>query len=197
MTGTHLRSTARRATGGRDRAPSGRHNRGRLLLAALAGIAAAAVVAANLRRIAGGEAWLSARFVDALGLADARSSYSTVIFPLDQRWVGFMVTLGCSVGLLLIPPTALAAFLVLIRRVSVLRASVCCAITALLLVAVNQLRLAAVVGSMRLWGFEQGYERSHVLIGSVITTLGLVGSAILFVMLLTRGRPLRRAGHVA
>ncbi|GIG88500.1 hypothetical protein [Plantactinospora endophytica] len=199
MTGTHLRSIHRSPVAARRpnaRPPAGRPSRLRLVLAALVGVGAAGAVAANLRWIAGGEAWLSARFVDGLGLAEARSSYSTVIFPLDERWVGFMVTLGCSVGLLLIPPVALAAFLMFVGRVSVSRATVCCAVTAVLLVAVNQLRLAAVVGSMRLWGFEQGYERSHVLIGSVITTLGVVGSAILFVVLLTRGRAVRNADHV-
>ncbi|MDG4786351.1 hypothetical protein O7626_10490 [Micromonospora sp. WMMD1102] len=169
----------------------------RPVLGVAVGAAAAGAVAANLGAIAGAEAWLSARFVSLLGLAEARSTYSTVVFPLDRRLVGFMVTLGCSVGLLLIPPVALTALLVFLGRVGLLRATVCCALTAAVLTAVNQLRLAAVVVSMRLWGFETGYERSHILIGSVITTLGVVAGTILFVTILTRGRTFRGAAHVA
>ena len=57
-----------------------------------------------------------------------------------------------------------------------------------LLVLVNQIRLAIIVVSMRAWGYETGYERSHVLIGSAVTTLGLAAVAIVFLLALGAGR---------
>jgi hypothetical protein len=62
------------------------------------------------------------------------------------------------------------------------------AATTVLLAAVNQLRLAIIVASMRLWGYEAGYERSHILIGSAVTTLGLAAVVALFVFALAGGR---------
>ncbi|MFC5924326.1 hypothetical protein [Micromonospora vulcania] len=150
-----------------------------------------AVASATLWRwhdIASAEAWLNARLVKITGLANADSIGAAVIFPLDHRWVGFMVSSGCSVAMLLIPPIVLASTLVGFRRISISRGLNALAIAVVLLVTVNQLRLAAVVVSMRTWGFRLGYERSHVLIGSAITTVGLIAVAILFVVLVSRSR---------
>ncbi|NHA00951.1 hypothetical protein G5V59_16395 [Nocardioides sp. W3-2-3] len=36
---------------------------------------------------------------------------------------------------------------------------------------------------MREWGFERGYDFSHVFLGSAITTVGFVLGAVLFVRL--------------
>ncbi|WP_329108800.1 hypothetical protein OG792_09195 [Micromonospora sp. NBC_01699] len=158
----------------------------------LAGTAVSVLMLWRWHDVASVEAWLNAQLVAASGLADARSIGSAVVFPLDHRLVGFGVTAGCSVALLLVPPLVMAAFFLGIRRVSLLRATVSSALAIVLLVLVNQVRLAAVVGSMRIWGFQTGYERSHVLIGSAITTGGLIVIGVLFVVVLTGGR--RRGG---
>jgi exosortase/archaeosortase family protein len=152
------------------------------------GAALAAVMLWRWHDVASLEAWLNAHLVDAVGLADATSIGAAVIFPLDQRWVGFMVSTGCSVALLLIPPLLLASVMVGFRRVSLVRAVTAVAMAVLLLVTVNQIRLASVVVAMQAWGFQRGYERSHVLIGSAITTAGLVAVTILFAVLLGRSR---------
>jgi exosortase/archaeosortase family protein len=90
---------------------------------------------------------------------------------------------------------AAGAMLVAVGRLSLARAFVAAGVAAVLLVAVNQLRLAVIVASMRLWGYQAGYERSHVLIGSAVTTLGLVAVALLFMLLLGPGRRPRTAGN--
>ncbi|MFY1615789.1 hypothetical protein [Micromonospora sp. WMMD736] len=159
----------------------------------LFGVAVAAATLWRWHDIASGEAWLNARLVDTVGLAHARSIGAAVIFPLDERWVGFMVSSGCSVAMLLIPPIVLASTLVGFRRISMTRGLNALGIATLLLITVNQVRLAAVVVSMQTWGFRLGYERSHVLIGSVITTAGLIAVAILFVVLVSRTKRMRGA----
>ncbi|MEV4119946.1 hypothetical protein [Micromonospora sp. NPDC049645] len=172
--------------------------RGSWLRAGAGGLIGVAVAVATLWRwhdIASAEAWLNAHLVNAVGLADTKSIGAAVIFPLDERWVGFMVSSGCSVAMLLIPPTVLASTLIGFRRISLTRGLNALAIAVVLLVTVNQIRLGAVVVSMQTWGFKLGYERSHVLIGSVITTAGLIAVTILFVILVSRTK--RISGTVA
>ncbi|MDG4810499.1 hypothetical protein O7634_27410 [Micromonospora sp. WMMD1120] len=159
----------------------------------LIGVAVAVVTLWRWHDIASGEAWLNAQLVRAAGLADTKSIGAAVIFPLDERWVGFMVSSGCSVALLLIPPIVLASTLIGFRRISMSRGLNALALAVVLLVTVNQIRLAAVVVSMQTWGFQLGYERSHVLIGSVITTAGLIAVTILFVVLVGRTKRIRGA----
>ncbi|MET7947169.1 hypothetical protein [Micromonospora sp. NPDC005324] len=161
----------------------------------LIGVAAAVAMLWRWHDIASAEAWLNAHLVNAVGLADSRSIGAAVIFPLDERWVGFMVSSGCSVAMLLIPPIVLASTLIGFRRISLTRGLNALALAVVLLVTVNQIRLGAVVVSMQTWGFKLGYERSHVLIGSVITTAGLIAVTILFVVLVSRTK--RISGTVA
>jgi exosortase/archaeosortase family protein len=162
-------------------------------IGAVCGIALGTVLLRRWHDVAVVEAWLNARLVSAIGLAETTSIGAAVIFPLEQRWVGFLVSTGCSVALLLVPPFVLAALLVGFRRVTLTRALVAVALAIGLLVVVNQIRLAAVVASMQLWGFEVGYQRSHVLIGSAISTVGLIAVAIVFFLLVGRGSRTRRS----
>jgi hypothetical protein len=53
---------------------------------------------------------------------------------------------------------------------------------------VNQLRLLVIAGSMLAWGFRTGYERSHVFLGTVLSTVGVIIGVIIFVWMLI-GRP--------
>ena len=81
--------------------------------------------------------------------------------------------------------------LISLRRVSWARGVVATIAAIVLLVVVNQIRLYVIASSMGWWGFQVGYERSHVLIGSGITTVGLAFVAIIFLVFLAR-RPGRR-----
>jgi exosortase/archaeosortase family protein len=156
------------------------------------GVLAAGLIAAGglivfSRTVTRGEAQLNGWLVHATGLANAHPVGSAVIFPLHGRWVGFLVTAGCSVVLPLLPPLLIASALVAVGRVRLWRAVLTFAVTIALLVVVNQIRLAVIVAAMRAWGYETGYERSHILIGSAITTLGLAAVAIIFLLALGAG----------
>lgn len=159
------------------------------------GVAIAVALFVRWHDVATAEAWLNARLVRWVGLADTSSIGAAVVFPLDQRWVGFMVTTGCSVAVLLIPPFVLAALLVGFRRLNLTRALFSVLAAVVLLVTINQVRLGAVVAAMQAWGFEEGYQRSHVLIGSAITMIGLIVITILFAIMVGRNTRTRRSAH--
>lgn len=132
------------------------------------------------------EAWVSAGLASALGLVPAESFGSAVVFPIDGRMVGFTITAGCSVAFLLPVFFVVAAVLVALGRIDVGRAVVTVVAVSATLFAVNQVRLLIVSASMRAWGFETGYERSHILLGSLASTIGVVLGVFLFLFLVTR-----------
>ncbi|WKU03374.1 hypothetical protein [Micromonospora sp. HUAS LYJ1] len=168
----------------------------RALLGAVCGVALGLVLFRRWHDVAVVEAWLNAHLVSAVGLADTTSVGAAVTFPLHRQWVGFLVSTGCSVSMLLIPPCFLASLLVGFRRLTLSRAAITVGLAVTMLTAVNQIRLAAVVAAMRMWGFEVGYQRAHVLIGSAISTLGLIAVAIIFLLFVGRSRRPGRRGRV-
>jgi exosortase/archaeosortase family protein len=149
-----------------------------------------------VRDIARGEAQINGWLVTVTGLATAHPVGSAVIFPLDGRWVGFVITAGCSAAVPLVAPLLVASGLVAVGRVNWLRAALTVAATTFLLIVVNQLRLSIIVASMRAWGYETGYQRSHILIGSAVTTLGLGLVTVLFIVFLASGRRPSSVRHV-
>ncbi len=138
------------------------------------------------------EAWASAAIIKATHVAPARSLGSAVVFPLKTRFVGFDITAGCTAALLVTPFFLLAAGLVFTRRTSIARGLGTLAAVALGLFVVNQARLLVVALSMRLWGFERGYEISHVFLGTVVSTLGVLAGVLLYVRAVV-GQPDREA----
>jgi len=133
----------------------------------------------------------TARF---LGLVPARTIGSAVVFPLHGRFVGYTVSEGCTVAYLVAPLFVIAAMLIASRRTSPRRGLIAVAIVTLVFFAVNQARLFVIAASMRLWGFQSGFERSHIFLGTVLSTLGAVAALVLFVRLIanegspTKGR---------
>lgn len=114
-----------------------------------------------------------------------------VVFPLHGRWVGFSLSVACTAALLLVPFFVIAGLLLVARRVESRRAVVALAVTTAVIFLVNQLRLLVIAGSMLAWGFTTGYERSHVFLGTVLSTLGVIGGVIIFVWMLV-GKPGQR-----
>jgi hypothetical protein len=170
------------------------------VLTAAIGIALCALLLTHPWNVARMEAWLNGALMDAFGLTGARAVGAAVVFPLNNRYVGFLVTPGCSIVYPAIAPVVAVMAMVALRRVGAVRGLVVGVAALALLATVNQIRLATVVASMQAWGFELGYERSHVLLGSTVSTLGMIGVAVLFVLMLGRGRRRRyvprRARHV-
>lgn len=157
--------------------------------AAVAFIVGGVDVLLGQARIRAWEAAGAARIGSLFGVIKAQSLGNSVVFPLGGRWVGYSLTTGCTVALLISPFFFLLAAVMLAGpRITIGRAMFTLLTICTLLVVVNQLRMLAVAGAMRAWGFQTGYERGHVLLGTVVSTLGLVGALLIFLVVLTRGR---------
>ncbi len=167
-------------------------NRGQRLWSVPPSLAAVVVVAAGIavavahRSVQAAEAWMSAGLATASGLVTAQPFGSAVVFPLDGRNVGFTITPGCSVAFLLPFFFVVAAALLASGRISAGRAVFSIVAVSATLFAVNQVRLLIVSASMRGWGFETGYERSHILLGTLASTIGVIVGVLLFLFLVTR-----------
>ena len=148
-------------------------------LAALAAGAALLLVLSQLqvRRL---EAAASAALVNVLGVAPADSLGTAVTFPAKGRLVGFTVAPGCTAALLVAPFFLVAGVLLAAGRVKPRRAAATVATFAAVVVVVNQLRLLVIAAAMRTWGYPVGFDRSHVLMGSFVSTVGVAGGLLLF-----------------
>ncbi len=155
-------------------------------LTALAVVTAGIAIAVAHRSVQAAEAWMSAGLATALGLVTAEPFGSAVVFPIDGRNVGFTITPGCSVAFLLPFFFVVAAALLASGRIGPGRAAFTVVAVSVTLFAVNQLRLLIVSASMRGWGFETGYERSHILLGTLASTIGVIVGVLLFLFLVTR-----------
>lgn len=146
--------------------------------AAMVGLGAAAVIGQEqVRRT---EAMGSAGLLSLLRVAPAASLGTAVTFPAKGRYVGFTIAPGCTAALLVVPFFLVAGVLLLAGRVQPGRATATVATFTLLVSVVNQLRLLVIAVSMRVWGFPAGFDRSHVLLGTLVSTIGVVAGLLLF-----------------
>ena len=138
--------------------------------------------------IRGAEAHLAAQVMQRINLRTAHAVGTNVTFPLHRHFAGYNVTLSCTVALLIAPFCLIDAGLMWSRRTSFTKGVRSLAVVALILIVVNQLRLLTIGASMVLWGFKTGYERSHVLLGTTLSTIGVVTGLIVFIWLLIGDR---------
>jgi len=115
-----------------------------------------------------------------------------MVWISENHLVGFQVTAECTAVILLAPLLALGAGLMLSTRVSWLRGILGIAASSLVMVLVNQARLALIALSTQQGGLEAGYEFGHRFAGSVV---GIAGFAVGLIVLLavTGVRRRRRA----
>ncbi|MFN2506729.1 MAG: exosortase/archaeosortase family protein [Acidimicrobiales bacterium] len=151
----------------------------------LVGMCVAMITQESLVR--GFEARTGADLARLLGLVPARAVGSAVVFPLQGRLFGYAVTEGCTVAFLVAPFFVIAALLIVSGRTTPRRGLSALAAVTLVFFTVNQARLFVVAASMRVWGFQSGYERSHVFLGTMLSTIGAVVGLVLFAWLLTGG----------
>ena len=154
--------------------------RRRLVALALVATAVALFVFARPVRLV--EAWTQTRLLE-LGGIDAQQIGTAVLVDVQGRLAGISLAAGCSIGPLLAVMLVCCAPFVWFRSLSVTRVALSVAQLAAVLVLANEIRIAAIILSMREWGFERGYDFSHVFLGSAITTVGFVLGAVLFVRL--------------
>jgi exosortase/archaeosortase family protein len=140
------------------------------------------------------EARVSAWILRLVRMRPASSLGDNVIFPLHGRWVGYSLSVACTAALLIMPFFIVAGLLILSGRVDRRRALGALALTSVIIFVVNQLRMLVIAGSMMLWGFTSGYERSHILLGTVLSTVGVIIGIIIFCWMLVSTPDGRRRG---
>ena len=156
-----------------------------VLLVAIGGLLLAAE--STFRR---GEATVAATFLRATGQGQAVARGATVFFVHGDRWIGYVVATGCTAALLIAPFFFLAGGLLFLGRLSIRGSLLAVGAIAVLIAGINQARLWVIGASMGHWGFQSGYDRSHVLAGGVLSTVGVsLGLVLLAVMALRDRRP--------
>jgi exosortase/archaeosortase family protein len=111
----------------------------------------------------------------------------------EDHLVGFQVTAECTAIILLAPLLALGAALMLSTRVAWLRGVIGITASALVVVLVNQVRLALIGWTTQQGGLEAGYEFGHRFAGSVVGIAGFAAGVI--VLLAVTGVRRRRRGR--
>lgn len=140
-----------------------------------------------LRQVRIGEAMLSTRILSFLGTGADRFG-TAVLVDSDGSRAGFTIASGCSTALLAAPFLVIGALSLVTGRVRPGRTLACVAVALVGVIAVNQLRFGIVGGAIHLFGFERGYGQSHVLIGTLVSTLGLVLGLTFFVLAMGKDR---------
>ena len=157
--------------------------------AAGAAVVAAVLLVAGQEQFRRAEAAVCDAVLSILRVADASSIGTAVTFPAKGRYVGFTVAPGCTAALLIVPFVLVAAVLLLANRVPPRRAVATVAVFAAVVALVNQLRLLVIAVAMRSWGYPEGFDRSHVLMGSFVSTIGVAGGLLLFLRMVVPPGP--------
>lgn len=123
------------------------------------------------------------------GLGNAHALGPSVFFQQNHHWIGYAVTTGCTAALLIAPFFFIGAGLLFFRRLNVGNTLAAVAIVGVLIWVINQLRLLIIGASMHFWGFRTGYDRSHILAGGVLSTVGVTIGVVAFLAFLLRERP--------
>ena len=97
-----------------------------------------------------------------------------------------VVTPECSVLLMLIPLMALFGLLLGLGRLKNRNLLLATGVAALIMIVINQLRLAMIVGSIHLFGFARGYPISHIYLGSVFAVFGFAFAIFTFIKIASR-----------
>jgi len=142
------------------------------------------------------EAQLNGALLNALGIAPAEVYGAAVVFLQGQKYSGFTVAAGCTATLLVVPFFFLTAGLLTFSRLSPRRCLAALGIVTVLVYAANQARMLLIAAVMRLLGGERGYEVSHVFLGTVVSTLGVLVAIVVFVAVLVDWRPSRSRSPV-
>jgi len=133
------------------------------------------------------EAAASVPLARLIGLSDARQVGRSVLFTVDGQATGIDITVGCTAAFLLLPFVVATTVLLAVRRIPAARAFASLATAVVVVLAVNQARVLAIIAGMSAWGPEDGYGRTHVLVGTAVSTLGVVAAGTCYLLVLLRG----------
>jgi exosortase/archaeosortase family protein len=108
---------------------------------------------------------------------------------------GLEITPDCSSALLIVPLCGLGMLLLIPRRLAVSRIAKALIAASVVLVAGNLLRIGIIAIAVRLGGLGAGYQLGHLILGSIVSIIGIaISLTLLTVILVRRGRGGRR-GH--
>jgi exosortase/archaeosortase family protein len=142
---------------------------------------------------------IEARFLAPLagwmtGRHGAVTTQSRVYIALGTpRAFGLQITSECTSALLLIPLLVMMGSFAIFTRLSLRRQLVAVVAGAFLILAVNALRVAGIAWATWKFGFDPGYQLSHVFVGSAFSLVGFVGSMLVALWILVRGGRRSRA----
>lgn len=125
----------------------------------------------------------------------AVASHSLVWFGLGSSHpFGLQITNECTSALLLIPLFVMMGSFANFTHFSLGRELAALAVGTVLILAVNAIRVAGIAWATWNWGFNPGYEYSHIFVGSAFSLLGFVSAMLLALWVLVRGdRPARQS----
>lgn len=93
--------------------------------------------------------------------------------------IGLQDTWECTVALLAAPLCGIGGALLALTRMPVRRLLTGLVAALVLVIAVNQIRLAMIAISLQRWGLD-GYDLSHKVLGSIVAIAGFVIAAMVF-----------------
>lgn len=150
----------------------------RLVLAlVLLGLAAAGFIAQGQFRIfetALAQHWLGLPLSGPVGRMDDLLYFSWS----DGNRIGMRITHACTVVLLVIPFTVAGAIVLAFTRFSLLRVVAGLLAGVIMLLVVNQVRIALVALSIQHWGMT-GYDISHKFVGTIVGLAGFTAALLL------------------
>ena len=101
---------------------------------------------------------------------------------------GLEITPDCSAALLIVPLCGLGMLLMIPRRLAVGRVGAALAAAALVMVIGNLLRIGVIAVAVRLDGVGTGYQIGHLILGSIVSIIGIALALILLVAIVTSRR---------
>ena len=111
---------------------------------------------------------------------------------------GLEITPDCSSALLIVPLCGLGMLLLIPRRLAVSRIARALIVAAVVLVGGNLLRIGIIAVAVRLGGLGAGYQLGHLILGSIVSIVGIaIALTLLTVILVRRGRSGRRGSRRA
>lgn len=134
------------------------------------------------------EASMQTLVVRGLGIGTVTALGSDVILRSHGAFYALTVAPACSAALLTAPFCFVTAALIAVGRVNPRRGFLALAGVGSFLFVVNQARILIIYLSIRLWGFTTGYGRGHILLGTALSTVGVMVALAAFVFILASGR---------
>lgn len=159
-------------------------------LAMLAGGAYAILVQEEFRQLEAGV--VTALLKPFLGAGVFQFADQFVVKLDASHYLGLQITIECTTLVLLTPMLLFSAAVLMFTRVTWPRWLLATAVGLVIVVIVNLIRIA-LIAVATLWWKETGYDWSHVLIGTLVALVGLVGAAVLMLRIMNGSRSKRAA----